>query len=136
MEAELAFEEGEIPVGAAVVCNHKIIAKAHNQVEKLNDATAHAEILAITAAQNYLGSKYLNECALYVTLKPCTMCAGALYWSMIGKVVYAATDQKRGYHLMISEILHPSTEVVADVMAKDSAKLLKSFFHNLRNNKY
>lgn len=133
-EAVLAFEEGEIPVGAVVVCQNKIIARAHNQVQKLNDVTAHAEILAITSAQNYLGSKYLDECTLYVTLEPCVMCGGALYWSQIAKIVYAASDQKRGYSTVSKEITHPKTEVLHGIMASDAENLIKSFFSKMRGN--
>ena len=134
VEAQIAFEEGEIPVGAVVVCKNKIIARAHNQTQRLNDVTAHAEMLAITAAQNYLGSKYLDECSLYVTLEPCTMCGGALYWSQMAKVVFGANDDKRGYRIMNTEILHPKTELITGLMADDCSKLLKSFFHKMRGN--
>ena len=108
-EAELAFEEGEIPVGAVVVCENKIIAKDHNRVERLNDATAHAEMLALTAAQNYLGSKYLNECSIYVTLEPCIMCAGGIYWTQIGKIIFGASDKERGYRNYSSNVVRPKT---------------------------
>ncbi|MFT6866045.1 MAG: tRNA(adenine34) deaminase [Cyclobacteriaceae bacterium] len=134
-EAQRAFEEGEIPVGAVVVCQNKVIAKAYNQVQKLNDVTAHAEILAITAAQNYLGSKYLDECAIYVTLEPCVMCGGALYWSQIRNIYYAARDEKRGYTSVSSEIVHPKTEVKYGILANEAEDLIKSFFHKIRGNK-
>jgi tRNA(adenine34) deaminase len=135
-EAEKAFDEGEIPVGAIITCNDKVIARAYNQVQKLNDVTAHAEILAITSAQNYLGSKYLDECTLYVTLEPCTMCGGALYWSQIKKMVFAASDEKRGYSTISHNIVHPKTEVQHGLMANQSQDLLKLFFQQIRvNNK-
>lgn len=133
-EAKTAFEEGEIPVGAIVTCNDKVIARAYNQVQKLNDVTAHAEILAITAAQNYLGAKYLNECTLYVTLEPCTMCGGALYWSQIKKIVMGAKDEKRGYSTISDQILHPKTEIISGLLAEVSTELMKSFFQQLRRN--
>lgn len=133
-EAERALEEKEIPVGAVVVCRNRIIARAYNQVERLNDVTAHAEMLAITAAQNHLGSRYLDQCTLYVTLEPCTMCGGALYWSQIQKVVYGAPDEKRGYHTMNTNILHPKTELSVGLLAEESTFLLKSFFSKMRRN--
>lgn len=132
-QAEMAYEEGEIPVGAVVVCKHKIIARAYNQVERLNDVTAHAEMLAITAAQNYLGSKYLNECALFVTLEPCSMCAGASYWAQLGRIVYGAADEKRGYHCYNEALVHPKTEVSHGIMAQESQALISNFFDKLRN---
>ena len=127
-EARLAFEKDEVPVGAVVVSKNRVIAKARNSVQQLNDPTAHAELLAISAATEFLGSKYLNECTLYVTLEPCPMCAGALFWSQIGKVVYATNDEKRGCSLYSPSLYHPKTEVIAGIMAEDSALLLKSFF--------
>ena len=130
--AELALEESEIPVGAVVVCNKRIIAKAHNQTERLQDVTAHAEMLAITSAQNYLGSKYLNECTLFVTLEPCNMCGGALYWSQIGRVVYAASDEKRGFSRTSTTILHPKTKVEYGLMASHSEILIEEFFRKMR----
>ncbi len=123
----------EIPVGAIIVCNSKIIAKAHNQTEQLNDATAHAEMIALTAAFNHLGSKYLNECILYVTLEPCVMCAGALYWSQIGRLVYSLKDEKRGYSMLKKSILHPKTKVGKGLLAKKSKVMLDDFFRKLRN---
>ena len=132
MEAEMAFEKGEIPVGAVIVLQNKIIAKAHNLTEILNDVTAHAEIQALTSAFSYLGSKYLNDCTLYVTLEPCVMCAGALYWAQISKIVYGASDVKRGYSLINSALLHPKTEVVKGVLEKESKGLLELFFNKLR----
>lgn len=133
-EAEKAYEDREIPVGAVVVCNNRIIARAHNQVERLNDVTAHAEVLAITAAQNHLGSRYLDQCTLYVTLEPCCMCAGALYWSQIAKVYFAARDEKRGYQILNPEIIHPQTEVHTGILAEESSELIKSFFRRMRRN--
>lgn len=130
--AEQALEENEIPVGAVVVCNKRVIAKAHNQTERLQDVTAHAEMLAITAAQNYLGSKYLNECTLFVTLEPCNMCGGALYWSQIGRVVYAASDEKRGYSKTSLSILHPKTKVEYGLMASHAEVLIEEFFRKMR----
>lgn len=130
-EAEKAFEAGEIPVGAIITINDKIIAKAHNLTELLHDVTAHAEIQAITSASEYLGGKYLKDCTLYVTLEPCVMCAGALYWSQIGHVVYGASDTKRGYHLH-GELLHPRTEVVKGVLQDECSQLVKAFFDQKR----
>ena len=126
-EAEKAFEEGEIPVGAIITINNMIIAKTHNLTEKLNDVPAHAEIQAITAASEFLGGKYLKNCTLYITLEPCVMCAGALYWSQIGKIVCSARDEKRGYHLY-GNLLHPKTEIVYGILEKESSELLKNFF--------
>lgn len=133
-EAELAYEEGEVPVGAVVVCQNKIIAKAHNQVQKLNDTTAHAEMLAITAAQNYLGAKYLDECSMYVTLEPCVMCGGALYWSQMANMFFAARDEKRGYSTISQKIIHPKTTVHFGILANESESLLNSFFDKMRRN--
>lgn len=132
-QAQIAFEEGEIPVGAVIVCRNRVIAKAYNQTEKLTDVTAHAEILAITAASNALGSKYLPECKLYVTLEPCTMCAGACFWAQLGEIHYAANDPKRGYTRHQENLLHPKTKVFSGLMAAESAKLLDIFFKRLRN---
>ncbi len=134
LEAQNAYDEGEIPIGAIVVCENKIIAKDHNRVERLNDATAHAEMLAITAAQNHLGSKYLNDCTLYVTLEPCTMCAGGLFWTQIGKVVIGALDRERGFSKYNKDIIHPKTDLKLGVMANDSEILIKDFFKKLRGN--
>jgi len=131
-QATYAFEEGEIPVGAVVVCQNKIIARAYNQTERLNDVTAHAEMLAITAAANYLGAKYLNECSLYVTLEPCLMCGGALYWSQLQKLVFAVPDAKRGYGRMNSGVLHPKTQVSEGIMLQECRSLLDDFFNKLR----
>lgn len=133
-EAQNAYDEGEIPVGAVVVCEKKIIAKDHNRVERLNDATAHAEMLAITAAQNHLSSKYLNDCTLYVTLEPCSMCAGGLFWTQIGRVVYGASDKERGFSQFDKSIIHPKTEVLSGVMAPECEILIKNFFKKIRSN--
>ncbi len=131
-EAQKAFEAGEIPVGAVVVCQNKIIARGHNQTEQLKDATAHAEMLAITSAASYLGSKYLDECTLYVTLEPCPMCAGALHWSQLQKLVYGADDAQRGYHLVKSPLLHPRTEVTKGIKREEGAALMDRFFRMIR----
>lgn len=132
LEAELAFHEGEVPVGAVVVSQNRIIARAHNLTETLTDVTAHAEMQAITSAANMLGGKYLNECVLYVTVEPCVMCAGALGWSQIGKVVYGASDEKRGFHKFAPDALHPKTEMVSGVLEIECAALMKVFFQNKR----
>ena len=126
-EAQIAFEQGEVPVGAVITIGERIIAKAHNLTEKLTDVTAHAEMQAITAASEYLGGKYLMDCTLYVTLEPCVMCAGALYWSQIGRLVYGATDSKRGYHLF-GNLLHPKTQVVQGVLEDPCSQIVKDFF--------
>ncbi|WP_343705427.1 nucleoside deaminase [Flavobacterium sp.] len=126
-EAEAAFEKGEIPVGAVIVVADKVIARSHNLTELLNDVTAHAEMQSITAAANFLGGKYLKDCTLYVTLEPCQMCAGALYWSQISKIVFGARDEQRGFINMGTK-LHPKTTVVSGVMANEAADLMKRFF--------
>lgn len=126
-EAEVAFEQGEIPVGAVIVVNNTVIARSHNLTEMLNDVTAHAEMQSITAAANYLGGKYLKDCTLYVTLEPCQMCAGALYWSQITKIVFGARDEQRGF-MTLGTKLHPKTTVVSGVMADEAADLMKRFF--------
>lgn len=131
-EAQKAFDRAEVPVGAVVVCNRTIIARAHNLSETLNDATAHAEMQAFTAAAAYLGGKYLNECTLFVTLEPCVMCAGASYWTQLGGIIFGAPDEKRGYQLAGSNILHPKTQVASGVLAEECSQLLKLFFHNKR----
>jgi len=131
-EAHKAKEEGEIPVGAVIVCDYQIIARAYNQVEKLTDATAHAEMLAITSASDYLGSRVLEDCTLYVTLEPCVMCAGALHWSRIGKIVYGAEDESKGFSRLKPSIIHPSTEVVKGVYSEECETLLLDFFKELR----
>ncbi len=130
-EAKLAMETGEVPVGAVIVTHQTIIARSHNLTELLNDVTAHAEMQAITSAANYLGGKYLHDCTLYVTLEPCQMCAGALYWSQIGKVVFGASDPKRGFQVLGTS-LHPKTKVVSGVLAAQCEYLLKEFFANKR----
>lgn len=132
-EAEKARDEGEVPVGAVVVCRNRIIARAYNQTEKLTDVTAHAEMIAITSASNSLGGKYLNECTLFVTLEPCVMCAGALYWSQISKVVIGAADPKRGFFRLEENLLHPKTELVQGVLEEACSTIVKDFFKGLRN---
>ena len=131
-EALQAFEEGEIPVGAVVVSNGKIIARAHNLTETLNDVTAHAEMQAITAAANLLGGKYLNDCTLYVTLEPCVMCAGALGWSQISRIVFGAYDEKRGYNKFANKALHPKTEILGGVLETECRELMQEFFRRKR----
>lgn len=130
-EAELAFEKGEIPVGSIVVIDNKIIARSHNLTELLNDVTAHAEMQSITAAANFLGGKYLIGCTLYVTLEPCQMCAGALYWSQISKIVFGASDEHRGFKKMGTQ-LHPKTTVVRGILANEASELMKRFFTERR----
>ena len=132
MEAQRAAERGEVPVGAVVVCHDRIIARSHNLTETLNDVTAHAEMQAITAAANYLGGKYLTDCALYVTVEPCVMCAGAIAWSQLGRLVFGASDEKRGYHKYAPEALHPKTIVQQGVLADECASLMKQFFQKKR----
>ncbi|MEI6889039.1 MAG: nucleoside deaminase [Bacteroidales bacterium] len=132
-EAREAFEKDEVPVGAVVVCQNRIIARAHNLTETLNDVTAHAEMQAFTAASDHLGGKYLNECTLYVTLEPCVMCAGASFWTRIGKIAYAAKDEKRGYSLIHQHLLHPKTAVTDGILEAECKQLLKSFFAKKRN---
>lgn len=131
-EAARAYEEGEVPVGAIVVCKGRVIARAHNLTETLTDVTAHAEMQAVTAAANYLGGKYLNDCTLYVTVEPCIMCAGALGWAQLGRLVYGASDEKRGFQRFAPQALHPKTEVLAGVMADECAALMKQFFGQRR----
>ncbi|MBL0014488.1 MAG: nucleoside deaminase [Flavobacterium sp.] len=132
-EAEFAFEKGEIPVGAVIVIDNRVIASSHNLTEMLHDVTAHAEMQSITAAANFLGGKYLKGCTLYVTLEPCQMCAGALYWSQISKIVYGASDENRGFITMGTQ-LHPKTEVVSGVLAEESRDLMLRFFAERRKN--
>jgi tRNA(adenine34) deaminase len=127
-QAARALEEEEIPVGAVVVCQGKVVAKAYNQTEILTDVTAHAEMLAITSAAQTIGAKYLKDCTLYVTLEPCLMCAGAIYWSQLGRLVYGATEEKRGFSSLGKQVLHPKTEVVSGILAEESETLLKEFF--------
>jgi tRNA(adenine34) deaminase len=132
LEARKALEADEIPVGAVVVCRNRVIARAHNQTELLNDVTAHAEVLALTAAANALGSKYLDECTLYVTLEPCVMCAGALAWAQVGRLVYGAEDEKRGFMRFGKALLHPKTTVEYGIMQEDCSELLRLFFQRKR----
>jgi tRNA(adenine34) deaminase len=133
-EAQLAYEADEVPVGAVVVMNNKIISRGHNQVELLTDSTAHAEILALTSAYHFLGAKYLPEATLYVTLEPCLMCCGALYWSKIGRIVYGASDEKNGFRRVAKENwpFHPKTELVSGILHDECAMLMKSFFQSKR----
>lgn len=131
-EAQKALEKDEVPVGAVIVCKNTIIARAHNLTEQLNDITAHAEMQAITSAANYLGAKYLNECTIYITLEPCIMCAGALNWAQIGKIVFAAKDEKKGYSTLDQNILHPKTEVISGILEKECSEILKDFFKKKR----
>jgi len=132
-EARKAFERDEVPVGAVVVCDKTIVARAHNLTETLNDVTAHAEMQAFTAAANYLGGKYLKECTLYVTLEPCLMCAGAAYWTQIGNIIYAASDEKRGFSTYKTSVLHPSTKIKNGLLANESTQLLQKFFARKRS---
>ncbi|HQF10689.1 MAG TPA: nucleoside deaminase [Paludibacteraceae bacterium] len=131
-EARRAAEKDEVPIGAVIVCQGSIIARAHNLTETLNDVTAHAEMQAITSAANYLGGKYLSDCTLYVTIEPCVMCAGALGWAQIKKIVYGASDEKRGYSKFAPDALHPKTEVVSGVLAEECATLMQNFFKRKR----
>lgn len=131
-EARAATAEGEVPIGAVVVADDRVIARAHNQTELLHDVTAHAEMLALTAAEEYLGAKYLNDCTLYVTVEPCPMCAGAAGWTQIGRIVYGADDPKRGYSLLTGPVLHPKTEVVGGVLKEECSALVKEFFKKKR----
>ncbi len=131
-EAHYAAEEDEVPIGAVVVCRGRIIGKGHNMTERLNDPTAHAEMIAITAATEAMGGKYLNECTLYVTVEPCPMCAGALAWSQIGRIVYGAADPKRGFSLFSPSLLHPKTEISAGVLAEECGGLVSEFFRKKR----
>ncbi|MBR5234980.1 MAG: nucleoside deaminase [Bacteroidaceae bacterium] len=131
-EAAKAYDQGEVPVGAVVVCKGRVIARAHNLTEMLTDVTAHAEMQAVTAAANYLGGKYLVDCTLYVTVEPCIMCAGALGWAQLGRLVYGAADDKRGFQRFAPQALHPKTEVVTGVMGEECAALMKQFFSQRR----
>ena len=132
VEANVAFDMDEIPIGAVVVCQNQIIARAHNLTEQLTDVTAHAEMQAITAAANYLGGKYLTDCTLYVTVEPCVMCAGALGWSQIGRVVFGARDEKRGFQKLAPEALHVKTELVEGILADECGALMQHFFARKR----
>jgi tRNA(adenine34) deaminase len=131
-EARKAFEEDEVPIGVVIVCNNRIIARAHNLTERLTDVTAHAEMQAITSAANYLGAKYLIDCTLYVTVEPCVMCAGALFWSQISRVVYAASDPKRGFSITGKNLLHPKTKLASGLLKEEAAKLMEDFFKSKR----
>ena len=134
LQAQIAYDEDEVPVGAVIVLNNKIIARGFNQVEKLNDPTAHAEIIALTSAFNFLGSKYLPDAQIYITIEPCVMCAGAMYWSKIGKLVYGAADEKNGYLRTTKDVspFHPKTEIVKGILQDECATLIKSFFRSKR----
>ena len=131
-EAQRAAAEDEVPIGAVIVCQGRIIAKGHNMTERLNDPTAHAEMIAITAATEAVGGKYLNDCTLYVTVEPCPMCAGALAWSQIGKVVYGASDPKRGFSRFSPSLMHPKTEIVSGIMAEECGNIVSEFFQKKR----
>ena len=131
-EARAAAAEDEVPIGAVIVSGERIIARAHNQTERLHDVTAHAEMLAFTAAEEHLGAKYLQECTLYVTVEPCPMCAGAAGWTQVGRIIYGAADPKRGYSLLTGPVLHPKTEVVGGVLADECEALIKEFFKRKR----
>jgi tRNA(adenine34) deaminase len=131
-EARKAFDADEVPVGAVIVCKDRIVARAHNLTERLNDVTAHAEMQAITAAANYIGGKYLEECTLYVTVEPCPMCAGASAWAQMQRIVYGAADEKRGFTLLQGQLLHPKTEVSGGMLAGECAGLMKEFFRKKR----
>ncbi len=131
-EASIAYDKDEVPIGAVIVHNNKIIARAHNLTESLNDVTAHAEMQAFTAAENYLGGKYLHDCTIYVTLEPCVMCAGASYWSQISKIVYGASDQKRGFSNINQKLIHPKTKVITGVLENNCSNLLIDFFKKKR----
>jgi tRNA(adenine34) deaminase len=131
-ESRKAFDMDEVPVGAVVVCNGQVIARAHNLTETLNDPTAHAEMQAITAATSFLNGKYLNQCTLYVTLEPCVMCAGALYWAQLGRLVFGANDPKRGFSLISEKLLHPKTIVIKGILSDVSKEALSNFFKNKR----
>ena len=132
LEAENAGTKGEVPVGAIITIQNQIIARAHNLTEQLTDVTAHAEMQAFTSAAEYLGGKYLRDCTLYVTLEPCTMCAGAAFWTQIGRIVFGASDTKRGFSLHKAKIIHPKTEIIGGILASESAQLLSNFFIHKR----
>lgn len=131
-EAELAYEENEVPIGAVVVSQNQIIGRGHNQVERLTDATAHAEMLAITAASDYLGSKFLDDCTLFVTVEPCAMCAGALRWVRVGRIVFGTREPKFGYSQFSESLVHPKTEIVSGILAEDCSNLMRTFFQSRR----
>ncbi len=130
--AQRAAEAGEIPVGAVIVCRQRVIGKGYNQTQQLNDVTAHAEMMALTAASQYLGAKYLTDCTLYVTLEPCVMCAGAIFWGQVGEVVFGARDERRGFSKVTPSLLHPKTRLLGGIMAEESQALLLKFFRGLR----
>ena len=132
VQAQIALENDEVPIGAVIVCNDKIIARAHNQTEMLNDPTAHAEMLAITSATEFLGAKYLTDCKLYVTVEPCPMCAGASYWAQLSEIIYGASEEKRGYTVIGPQILHPKTTVRYGVLEEECKSLIQDFFYKLR----
>jgi tRNA(adenine34) deaminase len=131
-EARKAFQLDEVPVGAVIVCEEKIIARAHNLSEKLTDSTAHAEMQAFTMAASHLGTKYLNECTLYVTIEPCPMCAGAAFWTQIGKIVYGAKDEKRGYSVFSHQLVHPKCEIISGILSEECGNLMSEFFRKKR----
>lgn len=131
-EAQKAASEDEVPIGAVIVCRGRIIGKGHNMTERLNDPTAHAEMIAITAATEAMGGKYLNDCTIYVTVEPCPMCAGALAWAQIGKIVFGASDPKRGFTQFSPSLMHPKTEVISGIMAKECGDIVSTFFQNKR----
>jgi tRNA(adenine34) deaminase len=131
-EAREAEMDGEVPIGAVVVCGDKVIAKAHNRTEHLHDVTAHAEIMAITSAEDYMNAKYLTDCTLFVTVEPCVMCAGAIAWAQLAEVVYGANDEKRGFSKYSSQILHPKTKLTKGILAEDCEKIMKDFFAGKR----
>ena len=131
-EAQMAAAEDEVPIGAVIVCRGRIIGKGHNMTERLNDPTAHAEMIAITAATEAMGGKYLNDCTIYVTVEPCPMCAGALAWSQIGRVVYGSSDPKRGFSLFSPSLMHPKTDVTSGILADECGELVSEFFRNKR----
>jgi len=131
-EARKAFELDEVPVGAVMVCEGKIIARAHNLSERLTDSTAHAEMQAFTSAASFLGGKYLNECTLYVTVEPCPMCAGASFWAQLGKIVYGAKDEKRGYSIFSNKLIHPKTKIISGILAEECGGLMTEFFRKKR----
>ena len=132
-EAQKALNKDEVPIGAIIVWKNKIIARSHNLTETLNDVTAHAEMQAFTSAANFIGGKYLNECTLYVTLEPCVMCAGASYWTQLNKIVYGASDEKRGYTSFDKKTLHPKTSVISGILEKECSEIIINFFKNKRN---
>lgn len=131
-EAEMSFSQDEVPVGAVVAAGNRVIARGHNMTQQLNDVTAHAEMIALTSASNFLGSKFLDECTLYVTLEPCLMCASALRWAQLGRLVFGASDEKAGYHLVEHPVLHPKTEIKFGILEEECASLLKTFFRAKR----